>query len=131
MREIKFRAFFKGWTDDPDFNEEEYNKSEKMLYDAQNVYDGCGIFSFPFHTCFGEVLEDDNCVVMQYTGLKDAYGMEIYEGDIVAFSTDFKTDVIFYDGCYMIDNGHLQLYRCHNACKVIGNIYENPELLSK
>lgn len=77
--------------------------------------------------------------VMQYTGLKDKNGDEICEGDIVVDtkSGDKKRqEVRWYRGGFMLQTeGHFGFHnieRYDGDCKhfeVIGNIYENPELL--
>jgi hypothetical protein len=71
-------------------------------------------------------------VFMQYTGLTDKNGKEIYEGDIVQFEALLdgekkgKARVFFQDGSF-IANG---LMNNQIPLEVIGNIYENPELLN-
>ena len=86
-----------------------------------------------------------NCVLMQYTGMKDKNGKDIYEGDIVecwfGYDRTFKAKIIFQDGCFEIQepqdkNGvilrdYLKYFTCNNAVSVIGNIYENPNILEQ
>jgi len=74
----------------------------------------------------------DNLVVQQYTGLKDSKGNDIYEGDIVEFRTlnheNLTTDsVVFSDGAFILEDILYNL--CDVIVKIIGNIFENPELL--
>jgi uncharacterized phage protein (TIGR01671 family) len=74
----------------------------------------------------------------QYTGLKDKIGKEIYGGDIskqeiFAFEEirTFIGEVKMYEGCWWIDSGTaaVLLWNEMHELEVIGNIYENPELL--
>ncbi len=84
---------------------------------------------------FSEHIDHEMVVVMQYTGLKDKNGKEIYEGDIVCIGGSQPYEVITNDfsQVHCIDNdlGQEELYKWNKLCKVIGNIYENPELLEE
>ena len=88
----------------------------------------------------------DNWKVMQYTGLKDKNGKEIYENDIIRVNDDRDGDrtyeVIFEKGCYWGNciysprrTTPQKTLLCdldffvHQSQEIIGNIYENPELI--
>lgn len=86
-------------------------------------------------------IRDRNKVVF-YTGLEDKNGREIYEGDILQLNGDMdkgKSLVTFENGSFT--NGHgVPIYNIilenegdnweKNISKIIGNIFENPELLN-
>lgn len=81
-------------------------------------------------------MEGDERQSYQYTGIKDKDGVEIYEGDIISFLYNRKTTILpvdwGVDGWWAKGRGWYKgLYDVKNTCKVIGNIYENPELLKE
>ncbi len=77
---------------------------------------------------------------MQYTGLKDKNGVEIYEGDVVrcklTIVDHWVGEIVYDDSCGNYDlkehsdrrNNELPLYNFDDL-EVIGNIHQNPELL--
>lgn len=81
-------------------------------------------------------------ILMQYTGLKDKNGKEVYLGDILEYTfTDYKGKKLWKERYIIKENisgwemrnitkprGHRSLSLVKNY-KIIGNIYENPELL--
>ena len=76
----------------------------------------------------------NNYILMQYTGLKDKNGKEIYEGDIVRNTADKYHYEIKWDNFESAwslgENGSpIRRYLLSEYWEVIGNIYENPELL--
>ena len=79
--------------------------------------------------CFG----DKNGVLMQYTGLKDRNGKEMWEGDIVKdWDGPHHFCVAFADGCFWAMDGREgveELGINPQHWTVVGNIYENRELV--
>lgn len=120
MREIKFRAWETG---------------EEIMH--PNVTNG--VYQDPDEIIdFDFVLGLERFKVMQYTGLKDKDGTEIFEGDIVSFVGDRKGNrVVEYkneEACFiarnLIGTGYLEpVYLNDMDFEIIGNIYENTELL--
>ena len=126
-REIKFRA----WNKDI----REMIKVDRMAFVENCDELGKGILDE--HNDFHKI---EDCEIMQFTGLKDKNGKEIYEGDIVKSLFHGKegliigeviwADVGFYIGLEEFKD-ELYPWVFYKICEVIGNKFENPELLKK
>jgi len=117
MREIKFRA----WN----------IQNERVVYEPYRfeLYNGKYRFTETWQDEEDGIFRD--CEIMQYTGLKDKNGKEIYEGDILQFyknHKDNKAEKIIKEVVEWSGQGW-QPYDMTTESEIIGNIYENPELL--
>jgi uncharacterized phage protein (TIGR01671 family) len=113
MRKIKFRV---------------YRLDTKELKPPFALEDAMAVSSFH------EPLNVTKHVVMQYTGFRDKNGKEIYEGDVIQFLSH-KGDVYWDESGLWAAHWNEQKYNerlfvfNQKKFEVIGNIYENPELL--
>lgn len=81
----------------------------------------------------------DKVILMQSTGLKDKNGQEIFEGDIVKMSKDVYSEPTYYEvvrhrgGAYRLESKQhgCELWLRHTDCEIVGNVYENRELLEE
>lgn len=117
MREIKFRT----WNP----------TGKEMNYVAKVSYLGGTGF-------YDQSLDNENNIWMQYTGLKDRQGNEIFEGDVVEFLDGSRYEVSYQDivASFMLTQRKkgqthstgFDMIDAHESV-VIGNIFANPELL--
>jgi uncharacterized phage protein (TIGR01671 family) len=121
-RVIKFRAWNTG------------ERLKKGMYSWEDMKESLESEFNPRKSLFAPLLQSEQfaenlwIVLMQYTGLKDKNGKEIYEGDIVNGTHRFGL-VIFKDAGFFVYDEHLDESVEEDEIEVIGNIYENPELL--
>lgn len=132
MRDILFRAWDK-------VNKDIIEIDGMNLYIAENkIYE---VYEQSFaYQCYMEKKDvSERYIPLQFTGLKDKNGKEIYEGDIVIRTYNFISDenpfigVVMFDKCrFWIDNlsYKVPLFKEFDDIGVIGNIYKNPELIS-
>lgn len=131
-RKIKFRAW------DKTFKQMNYKVQvgntdyEDKNYTCNSIWVDSGDF-----VTIGWMNADDKCIdLMQFTGLKDKNGKEIYEGDIVTHLHSADTCVVVFQketAMFLAQEiGDEKLgFGIEDVTAVIGNIYENADLLSE
>ena len=135
MRDVKFRAYIYDLTDE-DSHPLEIDVRAGKLWDVASIN---------FKDQIVEIIDDDGyvweyelnsneIVLLQYAGLKDKNGKKIYEGYIIKKSSGAIGEVVYLKataGYKLYNNG--QVFDLFEAdaryLEIIGNVYENPELL--
>lgn len=107
-------------------------KNGEWIYSSESfVHTDEGIFIGKYN----EEIKVDPNTVGQYTGITDESGLEIYEGDIVSIDcggVNAILPVLYQDGCFVLiddDSAYDLINEPRENITVIGNIYDNPELL--
>ena len=122
MREIKFRA---------------WDKENKKMMKVSSLHLENKEISVKENGTFHLFRMQD---LMQYTGLKDKNDKEIYEGDILFFRDEnMKYIVVWQDAAFIIKSIEIRKYSekmcwlddTEICCEIIGNVYENKNLLEE
>jgi len=128
MREIKFRA----WAFDDDFMIDDAYSGDDFVFSADGGK--VELLEAKFDQIDQAVSGYGKCnhSIMQYTGLKDKNGVEACECDILKCAAGLYWVVKFINGCFCACDPNEDenfVFLDDYDFEVIGNIYENPELL--
>lgn len=141
MREIKFRVYLDKMYYHDEYNEYDTNLegidfiNKTVTFSEYADYEERPIVKYSFDE--NDILYKKDLKIMEYTGLKDKNNKEIYEGDILFESFGKRYyKVVFENGGFRAEfNGDFEEYSLDlidvvaQGCEIVGNIYENPELL--
>ena len=114
--------------------------SLSRMYQPDEVMVGNGdIWIIDEDSVSGEWIVNNDIHLMQSTGLRDKNGKEIFEGDIVKMSKDVYSEPTYYEvvrhrgGAYRLESKQhgCELWLRHDDCEIVGNVYENKELLEE
>jgi hypothetical protein len=109
MRQIKFRVW-------DDYNKELFNIEDFYYFEEQGIHNS------------------SECCLMQFTGILDKNGKEIYEGDILQdINYPFYIEPVFWattENDYDFDGWLCEHFHPSSKYEIVGNIYENKDLLT-
>ena len=124
MRDMKFRVWYKPY--------KQMCQVESLRFDENGVYTAV-LIEEPFYD--RRIVEADEIVIEQFTGLKDKNGVNIYDGDILIDDAGEPIEywvVKFSDGGFIGECAGVAepLFEL-TQLEVVGNIHENPELVEE
>ena len=118
MKDLKFRAWDKQY--------KRMVRVNMILFDSEEI---------DYDDNLNEPKSWSRFNIMQYSGLNDKNGNEIYEGDIIKVANKYIGKIVFYHGCFCFFNDELYIktsvgdWMQANEREILGNIYENPEIM--
>jgi uncharacterized phage protein (TIGR01671 family) len=125
-KKIKFKVWCKGTSDNPNFNKPRWINPNDFIFRKYYPY-------FPDLDVDSEHFE-----IVQFTGLEDKNGKEVFEGDIIRVTYDMDGEIETYLSPVVFEGGAFgDKFDCFFSysfipsfqMEVLGNIFENPELL--
>ena len=126
----RYRAWHKTWEEMGRITFIRYKKSGEIFHLSfrRNIYNG---------NIYGGLVKLDEIELMQSTDMVDRDGNIIFEGDIVKMAKDVYSEPTYYEvvrhygGAYRLESKQhgCELWLRHTDCEIVGNVYENKELL--
>lgn len=115
-----------------------WNEIISRLHSVDGLYFDREVAQYKDEVGVSRLIKFQNAILMQSTGLVDKNGKEIFEGDILGTNdgllngvVEYRTDLGMWTNDLLRYNNFERLCSVVSDREIIGNIYENPELLEE